>query len=79
MDAYIAVRGSSNIFENSDLPQNDMQQAMKILKPLLDWRVQKTKWCVLRWLSASMAQLAKMSSEAFEDFTLRHAVWIMDE
>ena len=68
MDAYIAVRGSSNIFENSDLPQNDMQQAMKILKPLLDWRVQKTKWCVLRWPSASMAQLAKMSSEAFEDF-----------
>jgi aminopeptidase len=68
MDAYIAIRGASNIFENSDLPQNDMQQAMKILKPLLDWRVQKTKWCVLRWPSPSMAQQAKMSSEAFENF-----------
>jgi aminopeptidase len=45
-----------------------MQQAMKILKPLLDWRVQKTKWCVLRWPSPSMAQQAKMSSEAFENF-----------
>ena len=68
MDAYIAVRGSLNVFENSDLPQNDMKQAMKILKPLLDWRVQKTKWCVLRWPSPSMAQQAKMSSEAFENF-----------
>ena len=39
MDAYIAVRCSLNVFENSDLPQNDIKQAMKILKPLLDWRV----------------------------------------
>ena len=53
---------------NSDLPQNDMKKAMKILKPLLDWRVKKTKWCVLRWPSSSMAQQAKMSSEAFEKF-----------
>ena len=68
MDAYIAIRGSLNVFENSDLPQNDMKKAMKILKPLLDWRVKKTKWCVLRWPSSSMAQQAKMSSEAFEKF-----------
>jgi len=45
-----------------------MKRAMKVLKPLLDWRVQKTKWCVLRWPSSSMAQQAKMSSEAFENF-----------
>ncbi|MEY2559130.1 MAG: aminopeptidase, partial [Verrucomicrobiota bacterium] len=32
------------------------------------WRVQKTKWVVLRWPSPSMAQLAGMSTEAFEDF-----------
>ena len=68
MDAYIAIRGSSNVFENSDLPPEDMKRAMKILKPVLDWRVKQTKWCVLRWPSASMAQQAKKSSEAFEDF-----------
>ena len=31
-------------------------------------RVPKTKWVVLRYPNASMAQLAKMSTEGFEDF-----------
>jgi aminopeptidase len=41
---------------------------MKILKPVLDWRVNETKWCVLRWPTPSMAQQAKMSTGKFEDF-----------
>jgi aminopeptidase len=41
---------------------------MKYMRPVLDHRVKKTKWCVLRWPSASMAQQAGMSTEAFEDF-----------
>ena len=68
MDAYIAIRGSNNVFENSDLPPEHMKRAMKAMKPVLDWRVKKTKWCILRWPSPSMAQQARMSSEAFEDF-----------
>lgn len=68
MDAYIAIRGSRNVFENSDLPPEDMKLAMKSMKPVLDWRVKKTKWCILRWPSPSMAQQAKMSTETFEDF-----------
>ena len=32
MDAYIALRGSSNVFESSDLPSADIQRAMKIFK-----------------------------------------------
>ena len=68
MDAYIALRGSSNVFESSDLPSSDIQRAMKILKPVLDWRVNETKWCVLRWPTPSMAQQAKMSTEKFENF-----------
>ena len=67
MDAYIAIRGSRNVFENSDLPLN-MKIAMKSMKPVLDWRVKKTKWCILRWPSPSMAQQAKMSTETFEGF-----------
>ena len=68
MDAYIAFRGAENVFENSDIPSSDMKRAMKILKPVLDWRVKKTKWCVLRWPTPSMAQQAKKSTEAFENF-----------
>lgn len=68
MDAYIAVRGSHNISETSDVSQKNMQVAMKQLRPVIDYRVKKTKWCVLRWPTASMAQQASMSTEAFEDF-----------
>ncbi|MGJ8633208.1 MAG: aminopeptidase, partial [Luteolibacter sp.] len=68
MDAYIALRGSHNISETSDVKQAAMQLAMKHLRPVSDHRVKKTKWCVLRWPTASMAQQASMSTEAFEDF-----------
>jgi aminopeptidase len=68
MDAYIAIRGSHNITETADVPAEQMQRVMKHLRPVLDYRVKKTKWCVLRWPSASMAQQAGMSTEAFEDF-----------
>jgi len=40
----------------------------KILRPVLNYRVNKTRWCVLRWPTPSMAQAANMSTEAFEDF-----------
>ncbi len=68
MDAYIAIRGGLNIAETSDVPAERMKLAMKYMRPVLDHRVKKTKWCVLRWPSASMAQQAGMSTEAFEDF-----------
>lgn len=68
MDAYIAVRGGYNISETSDVPAEKMRLAMKHMRPVLDHRVKKTRWCVLRWPSPSMAQQAGMSTEAFEDF-----------
>jgi aminopeptidase len=71
MDAYIAIRGGLNIAETSDVPAEKMKLAMKHMRPVLDHRVKKTKWCVLRWPSPSMAQQAGMSTEAFEDFYFR--------
>ena len=71
MDAYIAFRGGENMTEMSDVPPEKMKMVSKIMKPVLDWRVKKTKWCVLRWPSPSMAQAAGMSTEAFEDFYFR--------
>jgi aminopeptidase len=68
MHAYIAVRGGNNITEMSDVPPDKMKLVSKKMKPVLDWRVKKTKWCVLRWPSPSMAQSAGMSTEAFEKF-----------
>jgi|TARA_B110000037_G_scaffold222950_1_gene300819 aminopeptidase len=68
MDAYIALRGSMNIFEASDVASEQVQMVSEVMKPVLDWRVNKTKWVVLRWPTPSMAQQAMMSTEAFEDF-----------
>jgi len=68
MNAYIAVRGSNNITELSDVPAETMKLLAKKMRPVQDQRVKKTKWVVLRWPSPSMAQLAGMSTEAFEDF-----------
>jgi len=71
VSAYIAVRGSHNVTEHSDVPPERMKLAMKLLKPVLDQRVNKTKWVVLRWPTPSMAQMAGMSTEAFEEFFFR--------
>lgn len=68
MDAYIALRGSQNITESSDVPAANMETAMKQLRPVQNMRVKDTKWCVLRWPTPSMAQQAGMSTEAFENF-----------
>ena len=68
MDAFIAVRGGDNASELSDVPSEKMNLWNRALKPLLDYRVNHTKWVVLRYPVASMAQLAGMSKAAFEDF-----------
>jgi aminopeptidase len=68
MNAYIAVRGSHNITELADVPPDKMKLIGKKMRPVQDQRVKRTKWVVLRWPSPSMAQLAGVSTEAFEDF-----------
>ena len=67
MQAYIAIRGSANASENSDVPGDRMQLYSRVLRPVLNYRVNHTRWCVLRWPTPSMAQAAGMSTEAFEN------------
>ena len=67
VQAYIALRGSANMSENADVPGDKMQLHSKMLRPVLNYRVNKTRWVVLRWPSPSMAQSANMSTEAFEN------------
>ncbi len=67
MQAYIAVRGNANATENSDVPSELMSLYSRVTRPVLDYRVGKTRWCVLRWPTPGMAQAASMSTEAFEN------------
>ncbi|MCX6913153.1 MAG: aminopeptidase [Verrucomicrobia bacterium] len=67
VQAYIAVRGSANASENADVASDRMALYSRTTRPVLNYRVNKTRWCVLRWPTPSMAQAAGMSTEAFED------------
>lgn len=68
MQAYIAIRASENTAELSDVPSYKLNMYSKILRPVQDYRVNHTKWVVLRYPNNAMAQLANTSLEAFEDF-----------
>ncbi len=70
MQAYIGVRGGGNASELADVPSEKMNDYMKFYWTPVHGqiRVPKTRWVVLRYPTPSMAQLANMSTEAFEDF-----------
>ena len=68
VQAYMAIRGSHNASETSDVPGDLMALYSKVLRPVLNYRVNRTRWVVLRWPTPSMAQAANLSTEAFEDF-----------
>ena len=68
MDAYIGIRASDNTYEYSDVADEKVELANKLMDAVLRERVDNTKWVVLRYPNGSMAQAAKMSKEAFEDY-----------
>ena len=70
MQAYIGLRGAGNVSEMSGIADDQMKRWGRLYqKPVhFDQRVEHTKWCVLRWPTPSMAQLAQVNSDAFEDF-----------
>ena len=70
MDAYIAFRGNENSFERADIAKDKLALYQSIYSKRVhsDLRVSETKWVVLRYPNASMAQLSGMSTRSFEDF-----------
>ncbi|MGI6007014.1 MAG: aminopeptidase [Ruminococcus sp.] len=70
MDCYIGVRGSDNVSELSDVPSECMALYDTYYQTPVHHgiRVPKTRWVVLRYPNAAMAQLSGSSVEAFEDF-----------
>jgi aminopeptidase len=70
MDCFIGIRAGGNTMELSDVPQGQLQAWGKYYgTPVhMKTRVPKTRWVVLRYPNDSMAQNAKKSLHAFEDF-----------
>jgi len=67
------IGGAHNTSEMSDVPEDRVSLYTRlVVRPVhLDYRVNHTKWVVLRYPTPSMAQLANMSTEQFEDFFYR--------
>lgn len=70
MHCFIGIRAGDNVNELADVPADKMKLYETLVQqPVhMERRVKHTKWVVLRYPNPSMAQLAEMSTEAFEDF-----------
>ena len=68
MDAYIGIGAKLNTNEMSDVPGDKLALISAVYgRPLNNIRIPNTKWCVLRYPNPNFAQMAGMSTEAFED------------
>jgi aminopeptidase len=70
VQCYIGARGNHNVSEISDVPEDKQRiyESTVWKRVHSEVRVKKTRWVVLRWPTPSMAQMAEMSTEAFEDY-----------
>lgn len=75
VDVYIAVRALENDMIHANANHNNVRLWQKTTKPILDQRVEHTRWCITRWPVNGMAQNAKMSLEEFTDFFFKCTVY----
>jgi aminopeptidase len=70
VQCYVGARGNPNVSELSDIPAGRQKLYEETVWKRVhhEVRIKHTRWVVLRWPSPSMAQMAEMSTEAFEDF-----------
>jgi aminopeptidase len=70
MQAFIGIRATQNIYENSAAGKAaNKAYAEQFLQPVhFEQRVNHTRWCILRYPSDSFAMNAKMPTERFRQF-----------
>jgi aminopeptidase len=69
VDAYVAVRGSNNSFDLSDVDVDRMKWfSHAYWERVHSVRVSDKKWCVLRYPNEAMAMMAQQATEPFADF-----------
>ncbi len=66
-DVYIAIRGSDNVTQTSDVDPAVTAAYSQAHKPILEERL-STRWCLTQYPAPANAQLAQMSTEAYETF-----------
>ncbi|MFB6108055.1 MAG: aminopeptidase, partial [Haloplanus sp.] len=66
-DVFVIARGGANVSEQSDVNPETNAAYRRALRPVLDERLEK-RWCLTQFPSSGHAQLAGMSTEAYENF-----------
>ena len=67
-DVYFALRAPTNLRELINIDPTRISMRLKTLRPIRDWRVEKTRWVVFYYPTNALAQEAEMSLEEFEEF-----------
>lgn len=65
---YIGISATENTQAFAGLDLGKMMRRQKLLRPIIDRRVDHTRWVITRYPTVGLAQDAKMSLEEFEDF-----------
>lgn len=71
IDCYIRIGSSTNTRGLTGVDPRLISERIRVLKPLLDWRVEKTHWVVTRFPTHAQAQEADMSLSEYEDFVFK--------
>ncbi|WP_248895672.1 aminopeptidase [Haloplanus halobius] len=66
-DVFIIARGGPNVSEQSDVTPDTNAAYRRAMRPVLDERLGK-RWCLTQFPSSGHAQLAGMSTEAYQEF-----------
>ena len=69
-DCYLAISGNKNAYEYSGVPAECMQMYRRLVWTEMNDELdsKKAPWCILNYPNPSVAQMAKMTTPAFEDF-----------
>ncbi|MXR50058.1 aminopeptidase [Halovenus sp. WSH3] len=66
-DVFIAIRANENVTETSDVSPETNAAYSQARQPILDERLSK-RWCLTQYPAPANAQLAEMSTAAYENF-----------
>ena len=65
---YLGINGNENTQTYARVPLPSMVKRERVLRPIINRRVDFTRWVITRYPTVGLAQDAKMSLEEFEDF-----------
>lgn len=67
-DVYISLGAPLNVKELASIDPARISTRLKTMKPVSDWRVERTRWVVFACPTNALAQEAEMPLQEFEDF-----------